>query len=167
MTSPLKWKHAKREKETSVTETTILAEQVEEHLSLFQSKLTNGSTNKEIWNEVKSAAVNAAGFESDGKSRSPEKVEVSPFGSEEGIFRISKRVGKDWKWCKAEVSFVRQKPFDCTSPKSVANSEFSLSAQSSIIKFSIAVETVRLWPLALRSPLFCLTFALFNLRLAI
>ena len=104
-----------------MTETTILAEQVEEHLSLFQSKLTNGSTNKEIWNEVKSAAVNAAGFESDDKRRSPEKVEVSPFGSEEGIFQISKRVGKDWKWCKAEVSFVRQKPFDCTSPKSVAN----------------------------------------------
>ena len=108
----------------------ILAEQVEEHLCLFQSKLTNGSTNKEIWNEVKSAAVNAAGFESDDKSRSPEKVEVSPFDSEEGIFRISKRVGKDWKWCKAEVSFVSQKPFDCTSPaKYVANSEFSLSAQ--------------------------------------
>ena len=101
-------------------ETTILGEQVEEHLSVFQSKLTNRSTNKEIWNEVKPAAVNAAGFESDDKSRSPEKVEVSPFGSEEGIFRISKRVGKDWKWYKAEVSFVRQKPFDCTSPKSVS-----------------------------------------------
>ena len=116
-------KACKARKETSVTETTILAEQVEEHLSLFQSKLTNGSTNKEISNEVKSAAVNAAGFESDDKSRSPEKVEVSLFGSEEGIFRISKRVGKDWKWCKAEVSFVRQKPFDCMSPKSVTNSE--------------------------------------------
>ena len=163
MTSPLKWKHARREKETSVTETTILAEQVEEHLSLFQSKLSKGSTNKEIWNEVKSAA----GFESDDRSRSPQKVEVSPFGSEEGIFWISRRVGKAWKRCKAEVSFVRQKPFDCTSPKSVANSEFSLSAQSSIIKISIAVESVRLWPLALKSPLFCLTFALFNLRLAI
>ena len=122
-----------------MTETTILAEQVEEHLSLFQSKLTKGSTNKEIWNEVKSAA----GFESDDRSRSPQKVEVSPFGSEEGIFRISRRVGKAWKRCKAEVSFVRQKPFDCTS-KSVANSEFSLSAQSSIIKISIAVESVRL-----------------------
>ena len=123
-----------------MTETTILAEQVEEHLSLFQSKLTKGSTNKEIWNEVKSAA----GFECDDRSRSPQKVEVSPFGSEEGIFRISRRVGKAWKRCKAEVSFVRQKPFDCTSPKSVANSEFSLSAQSSIIKISIAVESVRL-----------------------
>ena len=113
-----------------MTETTILAEQVEEHLSLFQSKLTHGSTNKEIWNEVKSAAVNAAGFESDDKSRSPEKVEVSPFGSEEGIFRISKGVGKDWKRCKAEVSFVRQKPFDCTSPKSVANREFAVCLPS-------------------------------------
>ena len=80
----------------------------------------------------------------DDKSRSPEKKEESPFGSEEGIFRISKRVGKDWKWCTAEVFFVRQKSFDCTSPKSVANSEFSLSAQSSIIKFSIAVKTVLL-----------------------
>ena len=126
-----------------MTETTILAEQVEEHLSLFQSKLTNGSTNKEIWNEVKSAAVNAAGFESDKKKpKSGESRSISI--RQRRIFRISKRVGKDWKWCKAEVSFARQKPFDYTSPKSVANSEFSLSAQSSIIKFSIAVETVRL-----------------------
>ena len=36
---PLKWKHAKRENETSVTETTILAEQVEEHLSLLYFKV--------------------------------------------------------------------------------------------------------------------------------
>ena len=94
----------------------ILAEQVEEHLSLFQSKLTNESTNKEIWNEVKSAAVNAAGFESDDKSRSPEKVEVSPFGSEEGIFRISKEWEKTGNGARPKCLSFAKNPLTSRRP---------------------------------------------------
>ena len=80
------------------------------------------------------------------------------------VFKLCKELQfhSCWTHGRAKLTPSLQK-----SPKSVANSEFSLSAQSSIIKFSIAVETLRLWSLALKSPLFCLTFALFDLRLAI